>query len=176
MRSESDFTEEIKNNFLYDPKTGFIYRFISGSRHSIRKVEASPTKDNYLYASFNERKFPQHRIAWLLFNGEWPNGEIDHINGNSLDNRFENLRDVSHAINGRNVKLSALNKSGASGVRWKKAINKWVAEITVGGKKTHLGCFESVDDAIKARKFAEYQNGFHNNHGRTGNLKLEDLR
>jgi hypothetical protein len=82
--------------------------------------------------------------------------EIDHRNGDKLDNRKENLRHVTHTQNMRNrQKLSTRNTSGCTGVSRFSRDARWRAEIKVEGKTKHLGLFESLNDAIKARKVAE---------------------
>jgi hypothetical protein len=98
--------------------------------------------------------------------GKWPDTEIDHINGNRADNRFENLRQVSHQENGKNTKRYASNRSGFAGVGRTTNPSKWRARIRVNGKLVHLGVFDSAEDARTARKAAEKQFGFHENHGR----------
>lgn len=77
---------------------------------------------------------------------------VDHINGNKKDNRKANLRIVSPKDNGKNIGLSKNNQSGVTGVT---LIHKWVANITVNNKHIHLGYFDNIEDAIKARKEAE---------------------
>jgi HNH endonuclease len=42
------------------------------------------------------------RIAWLMYYGEWPSQLIDHIDGDRMNNRIRNLRDVSHTVNMNN--------------------------------------------------------------------------
>lgn len=84
-------------------------------------------------------------------------GVVDHINGNTLDNRKENLRVISNADNLRKGKLRTNNKTGISGVRKNKK-NKykiWTATIKVNYKTKYLGSFVEKKDAIKARKEAE---------------------
>lgn len=107
-----------------------------------------------------------HRVIWAMVNGEWPSDQVDHINGDKLDNRPENLRDVTSQENLRNQKMYCNNTSGHTGVRWYKGRRKWRATIHVSGKRTHLGYFTSKDDAIAARKAAEIEHGYHPNHGR----------
>lgn len=104
-----------------------------------------------------------HRVAWAIYYGEWPKGEIDHINHDPADNRIENLRDVSHAENHRNQSLRQNNSSGVAGVA--RVRDVWYARIKRGGKLTHLGYFERFEDAVAARKDAEVMFGFHRNHG-----------
>lgn len=103
-----------------------------------------------------------HRVAWAMHYGVWPTGEIDHINGNRADNRIANLRDVSKAENIRNQKVRRNNRTGAIGVYPLR--NKWRATI-YRGKCIHLGMFATFDKALAARKQAERDLGFHENHG-----------
>jgi hypothetical protein len=80
---------------------------------------------------------------------EWQRGgqEVDHINGDSLDNRRSNLRVVSRQKNMLNRRLSNRNRSGYRGVGWVARRAKWQARICTNGARTHLGYF---DDAIAA--------------------------
>jgi hypothetical protein len=107
-----------------------------------------------------------HQVAWALHYGEWPTGNIDHINGDPADNRIVNLRCVSHAENCRNQKLRSTNTSGVMGVRLNKATGKWDAFIRANYRHVHLGRFATKDEAVAARKQAERSAGFHENHGR----------
>jgi len=80
---------------------------------------------------------------------------VDHINGDGLDNRRDNLRVCTTAENSRNRNLKSTNKSGVTGVFWCKGVKKWTAQITVNYKAKHLGYFKEISDAIKSRKDAE---------------------
>jgi hypothetical protein len=105
-----------------------------------------------------------HRLAWLIVHGEWPD-IIDHISGDSLDNRIANLRSVSRALNQRNQRLQIRNKSGFPGV-WLDTRGRWRAHGTLLGKYVYIGSFADKDDAIRARATWAEANGFHDNHGR----------
>ena len=76
--------------------------------------------------------------------------QVDHIDGNGLNNRRENLRLASNTENVRNQRLSRANKSGYKGVFWSKKLQKWQAAITADGKNLHLGFF---DDPAVAHEF-----------------------
>lgn len=108
----------------------------------------------------------EHRVVYALVHGSWPEQFIDHENGDTLDNRIENLRDVSNRENTLNRKLHKSNTSGTSGVNWNNTVNKWAASIKVNYKNIHLGVFTYIEDAIAARKDAEIKHGFHVNHGK----------
>jgi hypothetical protein len=77
-----------------------------------------------------------------------PKGKhVDHINGNTLDNRKINLRICSTKENIRNCKMRKNNKSGFKGVYWDKKIKKWRANICVNRKTIYLGLYESPEKA-----------------------------
>lgn len=67
------------------------------------KRAGTPNKDGYLSINFKGKFVLAHRLVWVLHNGDWPQHEIDHLNGDPRDNRIENLRDVPHAINMHNM-------------------------------------------------------------------------
>jgi hypothetical protein len=75
--------------------------------------------------------------------------DTDHINGNGLDNRKENLRHATSSQNKHNQGARCTNKSGFKGVSWSKKAGKWVAQICVNKKTKNLGYFESAADAHK---------------------------
>lgn len=83
---------------------------------------------------------------------------VDHINGDKLDNRKNNLRICSNADNLKNrVKLPSNNTSGILGVRYRADRNKWYAEIQCNRQRIRLGSYIDKEDAIKARLTAEYK-------------------
>lgn len=154
---------------------GEIFRYEDGKLFRIkfmgsRGVAGSEvgTIDNHGYLCFimNKGRFKNHRVIWEMFNGEIPKGmHIDHINHIRDDNRIENLRVVSRVDNQRNQSLRSDNSSGNVGVSFMKKLGKWEAYIYLGGKKIKIGYYSNIDDAIKARKSASEEYGFHKNHG-----------
>ena len=119
----------------------------------------------YLSGSFMGNKYLAHRVVWLMTHKEWPDGDIDHINGDKTDNRPENLRLVTKSQNLRNMRIPSDNKSGYIGVFWVGRINKWTAQIRHNGKAIHLGYFSTLDEAVAARRAANVVCGYHPNHG-----------
>jgi hypothetical protein len=109
-----------------------------------------------------KRHWLAHRVIWCLTYGEWPEDEIDHINGDRQDNRIENLRSVNTQENNRNRCIQKDNTSGIAGVSWMKNANKWQVRIGL----VHIGLFATIEEASEARKQAEYDHGYHENHGR----------
>jgi hypothetical protein len=75
---------------------------------------------------------------------------IDHINGNGLDNRRENLRVITTGQNTTWRTIQKNNTSGYRGVSWHKAKQRWDAKIKVNGHAIHLGRFINKEDAAHA--------------------------
>lgn len=73
--------------------------------------------------------------------------EVDHINGNRLDNRRCNLRLATHEQNMHNARRRKDNSSGFKGVSWKVRDRKWYAAIEISGKRIHLGVFDTAEEA-----------------------------
>lgn len=109
--------------------------------------------DGYRAGAILGQAFLAQRIIWLWMTGAWPKNEIDHENRNRADNRWCNLRDVSHAINSRNC-LRSNNNTGISGVTKTKE-NTFEVCISVRGRCTYLGRFKTLSEAIEVRRTAE---------------------
>ena len=159
----------LKEVLHYDPDTGVLVWITQlGSRAKIGSEAGSVTKQGRTYyrlIMIDKHHYYAHRLAWLYVHGEFPEKHIDHEDGNGLNNRIKNLRDVDRVDNSKNQRLSKRNKSGFIGVSFHNPAGKWVADIRVNGKTKYLGIFAEIDDAVKARKAAELQYGYHPNHG-----------
>lgn len=82
---------------------------------------------------------------------------VDHINRNPLDNRRSNLRLCTPSYNNINQKLKANNKTGFRGVSWHNLGQKYIVSINYNNKKTHLGSFADISEAIGVRMTAELE-------------------
>jgi hypothetical protein len=111
--------------------------------------------------------YKAHRLAWFYTYGKIPADQIDHIDGDGLNNRINNLRDVTSRQNSRNARLIWNSKSGTMGVSFCNEKGMWRARINTNSGRKHLGRFIDIEDAIAARKAAEIEYGYHENHGRT---------
>lgn len=162
---------DLKGLLSYDEQTGEFYWLVKRGR-GIKPgdIAGSIAPIGYRLISVNGRFYYAHRLAWLYVFGEWPDGQIDHINGVRSDNRITNLRSVSNRENHKNTKLRSDNTSGVNGVYWSNVRSKWIAQIVDDEKVKFLGAFANLEDAAKARKKAELANGFHPNHGRLASI------
>ncbi len=95
-----------------------------------------------------------HRIIFALHNNYLPD-LVDHIDRNPSNNHVDNLRDASKCINAINTNKPLNNTSGFKGVSLHKKTNKWTAQLKFKGRKIHLGLFDNIEDAVKARKKGE---------------------
>lgn len=134
------------------------------SRHAGEEA-GSDNGSGYIVVSVLGIRIKAHQAIWAICFGVWPDGEVDHLNGDTSGNWLLNLRDATHAENGKNQALHSNNSSGVSGVCWRKSSRRWVAYITSSGKQIHLGTFPSKGEAIAARHAAEIEHNFHPNHG-----------
>lgn len=148
----------VKELFDYNQETGLFVR-----KKSKRKIKRNINK----YKTWNISKIPylEHRLIWLWMTGEWP-FQVDHINHKKGDNRWKNLRNSTNQENQKNTKISKNNKSGIVGVSFRSDIKKWRSYIMVDFKQISLGVFSCFGQAVKIRKEAEIQYGFHKNHGK----------
>lgn len=141
--------ERIQKLMRYEPETGLFFSTSVCKGRFVGSKLGSLKKDGYIVITIDYRAYPAHRIAWLLVYGEWPKGDIDHINGVRDDNRIVNLRDVSRSVNIQNQRKPRRgNSSGKLGVSRRGA--RFEAQISVKGKDIHLGIFDSPDDAHDA--------------------------
>ena len=152
----------------YNPDSGvFIWKQNRGNAGAKKgDIAGSINNEGYLHIRVGKgRRYKAHRLAWLYIYGEYPNGDIDHINHIRTDNRISNLRVVSNRENSINRSITRKNKSCVVGVHWCKDRNKWHSDIRDGGKRINLGYFTEFHEAVNARKNAEVLYGYHRNHG-----------
>ena len=132
----------------------------SGNLILNNRVKTERSTCYYLNGSLSymgvSKKLFAHRVAFFLYHGHypvWPNS-VDHINHDGCDNRIVNLREVTAREQSMNTRLSNSNTSGVKGVSFLKDRGKWRASANIDGKKTNLGTFYDLKDAIAARKAA----------------------
>lgn len=145
---------ELQSIFVYDEQSGKLFwkerpgRKWFNSRFTGKEVGSK--NGSYMAVHLEGGNHYLHRIIWKLKTGEEPVGYIDHIDGNGLNNAWSNLRDVTHDQNMWNAKLFHNNTSGYRGVSFIQSHGLWRAAISIGGKKKHIGYFESAEAAHAA--------------------------
>lgn len=149
-RSKENF---IRERFSYCPDTG-VLTWTSG--RLVGKT-AGYFHAGYYYVTVcgsGGRAVAVHRVAWFLTYGKWPENQIDHVNGDQLDNRICNLRDIPHRGNQQNVTKRRDNTSGFVGVTHHG--NKWKAQINHRGEKHYLGLYDTPEDAAASYELAKW--------------------
>ena len=167
LTKREDLTQQIfKKHFTYDPCTGEMVRVRRydsyGKEFECHIVVNRTNNRGYYWCNVFGKMFLAHRLAWLYMTGEHPSDEIDHINGNRLDNRWSNLRSVSAFDNARNQGERVDNTSGCRGVT--RNGSGWLVRISQNGIRYHLGTYNTIGEAIAVRKQAEKDLDYHPNH------------
>lgn len=142
--------EDVKALFDYDPPSGICT--LKVDRHKAKAGE--PIDERYVYKKgyaligLKGKPYLLHRLIWLWMTGSFPDNEIDHINGDKMDNRWENLRDVTRAEQMHNRAVWGASKASI-GTR-KVPSGRWQAHITTDGQKHYLGTYDSEEAAMRA--------------------------
>lgn len=160
MNSRDEFGRFRKNNNRWEECDGIVYCYLgeellffteAKNRGLFDGMSVAKMANGYSAVRVNGKEIAVHRFI------SKPSGAevVDHINRNKKDNRSINLRNTNKSVNAFNCDRRKTNKSGVTGVWWRKDTNRWSAEIKKDGKKISLGCFGSFEEAVIARKKAE---------------------
>ena len=145
--------EKLREVLSCDPQTGVITWKNHTYKSRIGSRAGSQRPDGYRYIKINGKNFYEHRLVWFFATGSWPKNDIDHINGNKSDNRIDNLRECTKSENQWNVGPQKNNSTGFKGVV--PVGDRYKANIFIHGERIHLGVFDTIEDAAKARKAAD---------------------
>lgn len=168
--------EDIDKLVKYDPITGEMRRILkihpkSGKYYPCDDLVTGSNNRGYKWLKMKGHMYLVHRLAFVIMTGNHPNGEVDHIDGNRQNNKWENLRDCSPLAQSRNQGLRKDNTSGVRGVNYNncktnRSAKRWVARISHNGERILLGNFHTFAEAVAVRKQAEIDYGYHENHGK----------
>ena len=161
---------EIKNLIIEDFKEYFDYKngelYWKNCRYKAYngKKAGHIHKTGYWRIKLNKENYQAHRIIFAMHHDFMPEF-IDHIDGDTSNNKIENLREATRTQNFQNSKKTIRNKSGVKGVFWHKIKNRWIARVSVNGKEIHVGTFTDLDEATKAvKQFREKHHGEYARH------------
>lgn len=151
----------VRERLNYDPSDGsFKWNVGYGKPGPAGRVDAK----GYLTIGIERVEYKAHRLAWLYMTGEEPPDFIDHANGNTMDNRWANLRAATSAQNVANSRIRNRHSSGLKGVYRASKGDCWAARIIKDGRSNHLGCFPTPELAHDA-----YMSAARNLHGEFAN-------
>ena len=144
--------EQLQQLLSYDPETGIFTNLTQRGRSvKIGAVAGSKYSEGYICIAIDYKRYLAHRLAWLYVHDNFPVNQIDHINEVKDDNRIVNLRLATDLENKHNQSSPRTNNtSGYLGVGWYKPYGKWQALIQVNGRRKHLGCFDTAEEASEA--------------------------
>lgn len=149
----------LREALSYNPTTGvFLWVKPSGRRVKAGQQAGNPYSNGYLRVQLDGTEYLLHRLAWLWMEGEWPIDEVDHRNRNRADNRWVNLRPATPEQNKQNTAVRSDNISGARGVHWDTARQKWHASVCTNGVRKFLGYFADRAMAAEAARNARIEN------------------
>ena len=144
--------DQVKQMFDYHEDGFLIWKVANSRRIKTGDVAGSFCKSTGYFTVFiNGVNYQLHRIIFLWHHGYLPENDTDHEDQNPINNKVENLREISRSCNSINSKLMSNNTSGVKGVSWVKSKSKWISRIHQNGKTELLGYFLEFTDAVKAR-------------------------
>ena len=164
-----DITHEILlREILYVPETGEFFRrpteaTKSDKRREMRKTGCEKCYNGKMYVQISIMgiQFLGHRLAYFYMVGRLPDDEVDHIDGNGLNNRWDNLRAATRVENCRNVRYRREGGNDDVGIHYCKRRKHWIASA---GKQRK--CCRTKEQALIERDRFRKENGFHENHGK----------
>lgn len=164
--------KEILSKYLnYNRRTGiFTWKKRGDKRFDSRyagtpagTIHVSTTGRKSVKIKIEGKSYYAHRLAWIMVTGAHPEGVIDHIDHNPLNNKWKNLRDVSQADNMKNRKMPVTNKTGIPNCFFCNKKKKYVVKIAPFGE---VGYATNKVDAAKLSKSARIRAGYHHSHGK----------
>lgn len=143
--------DELRRRFNYDPETGLLSNRVPRCGGREGAINLSP---RYAQVFVGGAYLSAHRVIWCWQTGQWPEWEVDHIDGNSRNNRWSNLRLATPQQNTRWAR-SPKSATGLRGIT--KRGKGFCVRIGRGarGNRVYIGTFPTLTEALRARRAAE---------------------
>ena len=162
--------KELRARFEYRADGTFVRRYaVSGNGNFAGSVVGCIPKNRgsrahrYVTTKIAGKSYRLHRLIYLYHHGVMPE-QLDHINGDALDNRIENLRPCRASENSCNRPVFKNNTSGYKGVSWNARNKRWFAYADMNKVRTNIGYFDTVEEAAQAA--AQARNNLHGDFAR----------
>jgi len=158
--------DQVKKLFCYDSNTGILTNRIhrstrSRAGHSIGNSDSG----GYLTTKIDSVQYKVHRVIFIYVYGYLPR-YVDHIDGDRLNNKTNNLRQATFSQNQQNTKIMKNNTTGCKGVSWCKKRRMYASRLYFKGKNKHLGYFYDLDVAAQVLRIKRVElHGEYANHG-----------
>jgi hypothetical protein len=134
----------LKEYFYY--LNGSLYWSFNKHYKAKKDQKAGCLAKNHRYRiiKIDGRPFAEHRAIFLYHNGYLPEF-VDHIDGNTCNNKIENLRETTCSQNQYNSKTRKDSSTNIKNVRWHKASKKWIVSIKIDKKDKYFGIYEDIE-------------------------------
>lgn len=147
MKKPNVTAERLRQELHYEPSTGQFTRVVACPGMRAGSPAGNMRENGYVRICVDQRDYRAHRLAWLYMTGEWPEQDVDHINGNRSDNRWLNLRSATRAVNCQNRRKAHSNNKSTGILGVSKDRGRFAANIFIDGKKLYLGRYRTADEA-----------------------------
>lgn len=137
--------EKLKSMLDYDEATGLFRWKVGFARAPVGSI-AGKAWNGHVQIGVLGKLYYANRLAWFYVHGRWPKEEIDHINGDSTDDRISNLREATRTQNLANRRVQTRSMSGIKGIE-RTQEGRWAARICIGGKRFGLGVYDTPEGA-----------------------------
>ncbi len=148
MPSDAKLTNEFLHTLL-DYRDGKLFWKVNRGRARAGEEAGCIGNRGYVLIVINGKQRMAHRLIWIM-HGKQPVPMLDHIDGDQLNNRIENLRPITVSQNQRNTKLRKDSTSGIKGVSWISTKNRWSGQVWHLRKLYHAGDFKDKDECAAA--------------------------
>lgn len=136
--------EQLRAELSYCPTAGIFKRLNTRGKWKAGSIAGCIGAHGYVQISVMGKKEYAHRLAILYVTGEWPAGEVDHLDHDKTHNAIANLRDVPPVVNKQNVRTKrSHSQQPAMGIYKNPKGGKFVARISVNGSQKYLGTYDT---------------------------------